>query len=84
MDQTVYKLNERRNRRKTTKHKKQRQKVPQNEKISVKSAKIVASVVIGKGLETTAQEHWKFPPKTFLITADGTDYTDCAENFRFD
>ena len=50
----------------------------------MKSAKSVVSVVIGNVLETTAQEHWKFPPKTFLITADGTDYTDFRENFIFD
>ena len=34
--------------------------------------------------EATPRYHWKFPSKTFLITADGTDYTDFAEIFRFD
>ena len=35
-------------------------------------------------------EWWKLPLlsssclKDFLITADGTDIADCAENFRFD
>ena len=53
-------------------------------KKSVKSAKSVVSVIIGKVVETTAQEHWKFPPKTFLITTDGTDYTEFRENFIFD
>ena len=83
MDQTVYKLTERRKRKK--KHKKTTAKTgaktTAKTKISVKSAKFVVSVVIGKLLETTTQEHRKFPPK---ITADGTHYTDFAENFRFD
>ena len=34
--------------------------------------------------EATPPYHWKFPSKTFPITADGTDYTDFAEIFRFD
>ena len=37
-----------------------------------------------KVFETTARKHWKFPSKTFPITADGTDYTDFAEIFRLD
>ena len=53
-------------------------------KKTVKSTKSVVSVIIGKVLETTAQEHRKFPPKTFLITTDGTDCTDFRENFIFD
>ena len=50
----------------------------------MKSAKSGVSVIIGKVLETTAQEHWKFPPKTFLITTDGSDCADFRENFIFD
>ena len=34
--------------------------------------------------ETTARKHWKFPSRTFPITADGTEYTDFAEIFRLD
>ena len=45
----------------------------------MKSAKSVVSVIIGKVLKTTAQEHWKFPPKTFLITTVGMDYTDLGK-----
>ena len=37
-----------------------------------------------KVFETTARKHWKFPSRTFPITADGTDYTDFAEIFRLD
>ena len=53
-------------------------------KKSMKSAKSVVFVIIGKVLETTAQEQWKFPQKTFLITTDGTDYTDFRENLILD
>ena len=48
------------------------------------SAKSVVSVNTAKVSDSTAQYHWKFPPKTFPITADGTDFTDFAEIFRFD
>ena len=37
-----------------------------------------------KVFETTARKHWKFPSRTFPITADGTDYTDFRETFRLD
>ena len=50
----------------------------------MKSAKSVVSVVTEKLLESTAQYHWKFPSKSFSITADRTDYTDCAAIFTFD